>query len=119
MIAEKLIKRYFYNTEIEEWNYPDFKKYVKMLGYKNENDVVKIYNRILNEFADYRPNDYGNTVDSAMSSTESLRKSKRKEFEKENQKVIFKNIYNKYEQTDKNWYSDILAKYLHTKHQLG
>lgn len=65
-------------SEIEEQNYPDFKKYLKILSYKYENDKVKIYNMILKEFADYISNGYGHTVDSAMKSTESSKNYKRK-----------------------------------------
>lgn len=95
----KLVKNYFYNTKIENWNYEDFNKYLKILGYKNEKDILRTYNRILKEFADYnhedKPEDSVCNCDRTGSLLESSRKSKR-----EFRKVFFSsyviNIYKKY-----------------------
>lgn len=64
---EKLVKNYFFNSEIDNWNYKDFNTYMRLLGYKNEEDISKIYNKILKDFADYQPNEQNNNK--SMSST--------------------------------------------------
>lgn len=56
MRIEDLIKNYFFKTEIEDWNYLDFNKYLKLLGYKNDEVIFGIYNEVLKEFVDYNHN---------------------------------------------------------------
>lgn len=63
MRMERVIKNYFYNTAIEEWNYSDFNKYMKLLGYEKEEDIHEIYTKILKDFVENNTNDNDNTRD--------------------------------------------------------
>lgn len=88
MKMEKIVKRYFLNTSIEEWNYEDFDKYMRLLGYKNNDNIFEIYNMILKEFADHDPNDNDNEQTNCKNckSRKLIELSKR--YEEENRKVI-------------------------------
>lgn len=72
---ERVIKNYFFNTAIEEWNYEDFNKYMKLLGYEKEEDVYRIYRKILKDFAEDNINDNDRTNDSGRIYIELLRRS--------------------------------------------
>lgn len=45
----KYVRNYFENTETEDWNYETFNKFMKLLGYKNDEDISRTYVRLLKE----------------------------------------------------------------------
>lgn len=73
---ENLIKNYFFNTEIENWNYNDFNKYLKLLGYRNEENIFRIYTKIMKDFADYNVDKENEQGNSGMNSADPARTSK-------------------------------------------
>lgn len=50
MRMKNIVRRYFLNTNIEDWNHEDFSKYMRLLGYKNEDDIFEIYHMCLKDF---------------------------------------------------------------------
>lgn len=44
------IKNYFAMTAIESWNYELFSIFMKIIGYDNEDCILKIYVRFLKDF---------------------------------------------------------------------
>lgn len=51
----RYIKNYFLNTEIKNWNYNDFKDYLNLLGYNDEDYIYRTYIRRLREMIDTEP----------------------------------------------------------------
>lgn len=76
---EKLIKNYFFNTETDQWNYKDFNTYLKLLGYKNEEDIIRIYNNLIKEFVDYNSEDNERNSNRRVDSTDFLYLSENKD----------------------------------------
>lgn len=52
---EDLIRNYFFITNVEEWNYITFNRYLRLLGYKTDNNILVIYNTMLSEFENHTP----------------------------------------------------------------
>lgn len=77
MRMEKIIKNYFLNTDIEDWNYDDFNKYLRLLGYRKEEDIFRIYTKIMKDFVDYTVDENEQNSNEKMNSTDSARTSKR------------------------------------------